>query len=62
MALQIYVDADACPVKEEMEGAAKELVSALPGVQSATSNRQCTRAALSHAALAGDDGFDVSNA
>jgi ATP-binding protein involved in chromosome partitioning len=34
VSFRIVLTTPACPVKEEMEGAAKELVSALPGVQS----------------------------
>jgi ATP-binding protein involved in chromosome partitioning len=34
ISFRIVLTTPACPVKEEMEGAAKELVSALPGVQS----------------------------
>jgi ATP-binding protein involved in chromosome partitioning len=34
VSFRIVLTTPACPVKEEMEGAAKELVSVLPGVQS----------------------------
>ncbi|MCA1573531.1 MAG: Mrp/NBP35 family ATP-binding protein [Acidobacteria bacterium] len=34
VSFRIVLTTPACPVKEEMEGAAKELVSAIPGVQS----------------------------
>ncbi len=33
VSFRIVLTTPACPVKEEMEGAAKELVGAIPGVQ-----------------------------